>query len=113
MNSTEVSIKSRLGQSEYPIPLTGSGIYIYIFPNLCKAVFYRSPLQYLLRKTVLFHWVTKLVRCEFEASGAILPIICERACTKDGGKQSALIISFKSLDSVLAEAYVPIDFPDM
>ena len=32
---------------------------------------------------------------------------------KDGGKESVLIISFKSLDPVLAEAYAPIDFIDM
>lgn len=32
---------------------------------------------------------------------------------KDEGKESVLIISFKSLDPVLAEAYVPIDFIDM
>ena len=32
---------------------------------------------------------------------------------KDGGKESSLIISFKSWDPVLAEAYVPIDFLDM
>lgn len=57
-----------------------------------------------------FPLVTNLVRYESEASRAILPITCERARR---GKENALIISFKSLDPILAEAYVPVDFLDM